>query len=106
MDDKHIVDKWSLIHFLSGIIMFYCIMYIFSISQKNESKYSTGTCVVLTVIIHQLWEWYENSTYGIKMVRKLGWPDYNGDSTNNTIGDTFFFTIGCLVGILISFIVQ
>ena len=78
------IDKYSLLHFAVGIIFrFFNINFI------------------LSILIHILFEYIENTKHGIHFINKYltWWPggkDYS-DSLLNSTGDTFFFALGWLV---------
>ena len=90
------VDIWSIGHFFSGMLMMASLLLPITVyfGVDISNKYS-GFVVVVLVFLHQMWEWFENSPIGISMFKlNLGFPDYQGDSLNNTIGDTASFVLG------------
>lgn len=93
MNDIAFGDMWSLVHLTAGILTCYIISLIL-----HSPRYS-WVVVPIAVLLHQVWEVFENTQPGIEMWHSLGYVDYVGDSVLNTIGDTFFFTLGCAVGV-------
>jgi hypothetical protein len=76
----HFTDKYSLLHFASGIIAYY-----WSIS------------FVLWFIIHLLYEYIENTEQGMKIINKIKiWPGGKEESDKilNSIGDQFYALLG------------
>ncbi len=76
----HFTDKYSLLHFASGIIAYY-----WSIS------------FVLWFIIHLLYEYIENTEQGMKIINKIKiWPGgkEKSDKILNSIGDQFYALLG------------
>ncbi len=76
----HFTDKYSLLHFASGIIAYY-----WSIS------------FVLWFIIHLLYEYIENTEQGMKIINKIKiWPGgkEKADKMLNSIGDQFYALLG------------
>ena len=83
----NIFDAYSLLHFASGIIAFFW-----------------GLPIIWWYIIHAIYEYFENTTYGMKLINKI--PYYpmgktEQDSYENIIGDQ----ISALIGWITSFIV-
>ena len=60
-------------------------------------RHSAVVSLLVTVMAHQLWEVYENSASGLRLMYRAGWRAYAGDSTMNVIGDTFFCVLGCAI---------
>jgi hypothetical protein len=78
----HFTDKYSLLHFATGIIAYY-----WSIS------------FVLWFIIHLLYEYIENTEQGIKIINKIKiWPGGKDspDTILNRVGDQFYALLGWL----------
>ena len=77
-------DKYSLLHFATGIIFRY-----FNIP------------FITSLIIHTMFEFLENTKYGIYFINKYlkFWPGGKPkkDTIINNIGDTVFFIIGYFV---------
>lgn len=76
----HFTDKYSLLHFATGIIAYY-----WNIS------------FVLWCIIHLLYEYLENTTKGMKIINKIKmWPGgkEKPDTILNSIGDQFYALLG------------
>ena len=86
---KTLIDKFSLLHFASGII-----------------AYFFGIPLVLWILIHTSFEIIENMTQSIKFIDNylFFWPGGKKfpDSWINSIGDTMFAILGWLVADLIS----
>ena len=92
--DKYLLDSWSFIHFNSMFIIFNILNLIFDIKKS----------IILSVIIGISWELFENSNIGIKFWNKHNYPEYNGDSFINIIGDIIVDLLGIYIGYKISFI--
>lgn len=77
----HFYDRYSLLHFAVGIIAYY-----WSISWW------------VLFIIHSLFEYVENTTWGIHFINNWFtiWPGGKDhpDAIINSIGDTFFSLLG------------
>ena len=76
----YFTDKYSLLHFTSGIIAYY-----WNIS------------FTLWFILHLLYEYIENTQQGIKIINKIKiWPGgkEKPDTTINNIGDQFYGMLG------------
>ncbi len=75
-------DKFSLLHFATGIIAYYW-----------------GLSFLMWFILHLIFEYLENTVYGMKLINKITlWPgekDYT-DSVLNSIGDQFYALLGWL----------
>ncbi len=73
-------DQYSLLHTATGILS-----YFWSIP------------FVTALILHTLFEWLENTEYGMSLIRKFTlWPGgkNKADSIQNSIGDTIAFALG------------
>jgi hypothetical protein len=78
----YFTDKFSLLHFASGISVYY-----WNIS------------LIQWFIIHTLFEIIENSPYGMVILNKIKiWPGGKdtADSFINSLGDTFYSILGWL----------
>ncbi len=76
----HFTDKYSLLHFAVGIVVYYWNM-----------------SFLLWFIIHMIFEYIENTTYGMKIINKfVFWPGGKDDADNilNRVGDQFYAVIG------------
>jgi hypothetical protein len=76
----HFTDKYSLLHFASGIIAYYW-----------------GISFMLWFIIHLLFEYVENTNIGMKIINKIKmWPGgkEKSDTILNRIGDQFYGLLG------------
>ena len=76
----HFTDKYSLLHFASGIIAYYW-----------------GMSFILWFIIHLLFEYAENTKLGMKIINKIKiWPGgkEKSDTILNRIGDQFYGLLG------------
>ena len=75
-------DKFSLLHFASGIIAYY-----WNIS------------FLAWFIIHLIYEYVENTVYGMKLINKITlWPGGkdHADTILNSMGDQFYGLLGWL----------
>ncbi len=107
------IDSWSFLHLLAG--------YLFT-KLLLRTKFSKNFVIIISVIIHQVFEIFEASTLLIKNWEKANEMIYNitpvpimnffeilglfgkehkyvGDSCTNTITDTLFYTIGVLIAV-------
>ena len=98
--DKTLVDPWSLSHLVWGVLVSALTIMFMKKLQKEQHGFSVGVAIGMAVLLHQIFEVLENSQFGIRCAKSLGFPDYEGDSAMNTIGDTIWFTIGCLLTML------
>ena len=76
----YFTDKYSLLHFASGIIAYYW-----------------GISFILWFIIHLLFEYVENTKLGMKIINKIKmWPGgkEKSDTILNRIGDQFYGSLG------------
>jgi hypothetical protein len=76
----YFTDKYSLLHFASGIIAYYW-----------------GISFILWFIIHLLYEYVENTNLGMKIINKIKmWPGgkEKSDTILNSIGDQFYGLLG------------
>tara|TARA_Y100000310_G_C20610936_1_gene777950 strand:- start:1196 stop:1465 length:270 start_codon:yes stop_codon:yes gene_type:complete len=80
--NKAAFDKWSLVHFATGLIA----------SKTKLVSFPQW------VILHTASEIIENSKEGKSLWRKLGWSRYEGDSLTNIAGDTASTMAGFLYG--------
>jgi hypothetical protein len=87
-------DRWSIVHALSGFVSAYIMMKVHDKLLDNGKFENDHSWAIIggLVLIHQGWEYYEEVYEGI--------PKWVG-SKANTIGDTLYFTIGALLGILV-----
>jgi hypothetical protein len=80
----NIFDQFSILHFATGII-----------------SYFWGITLYATLIIHILFELFENTTYGMYFINTwiTFWPGgkSNPDSLVNSISDTLFTSIGWII---------
>ena len=81
---KELIDKFSYLHFASGIIFYY-----FAFTLKSS------------FIIHTIFEFSENTPEGMRFINnnfKNIWPGQKNfsDSFTNNVGDTIFFVLGWL----------
>ena len=82
---KNFIDQYSLLHLAVGIVV-----YFWGISIKNW------------IIIHIVFEWIENTTYGMMLINKYLkgiWPGGKNhrDSFTNIISDNIFASMGWLL---------
>ena len=83
----YFTDKYSLLHVAVGIVVYYWNM-----------------SFVAWFIIHLLFEYVENTVYGMKMINQFSyWPGGkdHADSLTNSMGDHFYALIGWLVAHII-----
>jgi hypothetical protein len=83
------MDKFSLLHFAVGIVLYFW-----------------GFSFWLTIFLHILFEWIENTQQGMKFINTYitMWPGgkYYPDSLLNSTGDIFFTGVGWYVAHLVS----
>ena len=97
-------DAWSIVHFSAGMLTTAGLAAILPCKK--------WVILFVAVMIHQMWELYENSDAGIKpwntgrgkkifnstLCMKsycpLAYEHYEGDSATNSAGDTVWFTLG------------
>jgi hypothetical protein len=80
---QYFTDKFSLLHFAMGIIVYYW----------NVSLLSW-------FIVHFIFEYTENTEYGIKQINKIKlWPGgkEQADTVLNSLGDQFYSVLGWIV---------
>lgn len=82
----YLFDQYTYLHFASGILLYFL-----------------GVSFVWWFIFHSIFEWFENTQVGIKMINELFtfWPGGKPgpDSFINTTGDT----VGALLGWLTAY---
>ncbi len=80
----HWVDQYSLLHFAVGVL-----------------AYFWGVSFYITMMLHILFELFENTTYGMWFINKMFpiWPGgkEHADSIVNNISDIIFTGIGWIV---------
>ena len=91
---KNFIDQYSLLHLAVGIVV-----YFWGISIKN------------LIIIHMVFEYIENTTYGIMIINtylKDIWPGGKNypDSFTNIISDNIFAIIGWVLAYYIDKLVK
>jgi len=75
-----LTDKFSLLHFATGIIAYYW-----------------GISFITWFLIHLIYEYLENTVYGMKLINKIKmWPGgkYRADTILNSIGDQCYALLG------------
>lgn len=95
-------DIWSLVHFVSGILLVYiCRRIIQSSVKEGESSIleNTGSVVVLAVILHQIHEIFTQTTPGQTFWKTVGFDDDYAGNTNTTM-DTLVFTLGVAAALM------
>lgn len=73
-------DKYSLLHFATGIIAYYW-----------------GVPIILWFVVHLLYEYLENTAPAMKIINKIKmWPGGkdHADTTLNSVGDQFYGLLG------------
>ena len=76
----YFTDKFSLLHFAVGIIVYYWNM-----------------SFILWFILHMIFEYVENTKYGMNIINKfVYWPGgkEKPDSLINSLGDQFYALLG------------
>ena len=79
----HFTDKYSLLHFACGIVVYYC-----------------NVSFITWFIFHLIFELVENTELGIFYIRKIKlWPGgkSHADSWINSAGDQFYSVLGWFV---------
>lgn len=85
LENKYLITKYSIGHFLLGII--------WRIFSKNEK---------LFLFLHSLFEIIENTPFGLEFFqRNTVWTEYTGDSLGNSIFDIIFGQLGFYIADLI-----
>ncbi len=79
---QYLFDQYSLLHFASGVIFYFW-----------------GFSFLISLILHILFEYFENTEFGIRFINiNLAniWPGGKpkADSYLNQFGDNLFFAIG------------
>lgn len=79
------MDQYSLLHFAVGIVVYFW-----------------GISITIWIIIHMIFEWVENTPYGMMVINKYLKGNWTGgknysDSLINIIGDNIFAGIGWAV---------
>lgn len=81
-------DKYTYLHFASGIIAYYW-----------------GLSIIVWIIVHTIFEIFENTKTGMRIINKLPiWPggkDHADSTINSLVGDT----IGSLIGWISAYII-
>jgi len=83
----YFTDKYSLLHVAVGIVVYYWNM-----------------SFVAWFVIHLLFEYFENTVYGMKIINWFSyWPGGkdHADSFTNSLGDQFYGLLGWLVAHII-----
>jgi len=106
-----IIDWWSLIHYTSGAITMVVL--------QNLLPWSKWVLLLIAILIHQLWELFENSDTGIAPWNKpstktffnerlcvkkfcpLSYQHYSGDTATNSASDTLFFALGAATALYV-----
>ena len=96
-------DFWSVLHFMGGVA---------TTSVLSRFKWVPWTTLLVAILIHQIWELYENSKAGTELWNTavvdtlfnqtlcvngecpLGYARYDGDHAINSASDTLFFALG------------
>lgn len=76
----YFTDKFSLLHFAVGIIVYYWNM-----------------SFILWFIVHMIFEYVENTKYGMNIINNFAhWPGGKdrADSLINSLGDQFYAVLG------------
>lgn len=87
----YFTDQYSLLHFATGIIMYFW-------------KFTALT----TLILHTIFEFFENTEYGMYFINHYFkiWPGGKQypDSITNSLGDTFYTMIGFFLAKYVDYI--
>ena len=80
---SNLIDQFSYLHFAVGIIMYFW-----------------GIKLVLALVLHTIFEIFENTSLGMYIINKYitFWPGGKPYTDNiiNSVGDTIFFALGWL----------
>lgn len=79
-------DRWSFIHIASGIFMgagFFALVQWYA--------------VLLTFGLASIWEVFENTRCGMKMMNDLGDTEFKGDTKMHSVADIFVTTLGGVI---------
>ena len=86
----HCIDPWSLLHLVNGVLIGLLYMYI------------GNWAIILTFGLSIVWEVFENSEWGAKIVSKILCSEgYEGDNIWNSIFDIIITTFGSIIGCVI-----
>jgi hypothetical protein len=80
---KYFTDKFSLLHFANGVVIYYW-----------------NVSFLTWFVLHLIYEYVENSEYGITVINKIKlWPGgkQESDTLINSLGDQFYASLGWLV---------
>lgn len=83
----YFTDKYSLLHFSVGIVVYYW-----------------NITFITWFIIHMLFEYIENTNYGMKLINKFPyWPGGKdrSDSFINNVGDHFYALLGWFIAYIV-----
>ncbi len=83
---QRFLDQYSFLHYAVGVV-----------------AYFWGIPFVFAILVHTLFEWIENTSYGMRFINVTLhgiWPGGKpaADSLLNCTGDTLFFGLGWLAG--------
>ena len=84
---KHFTDQYSLLHFATGIIVYYW-----------------NVSFILWFIVHMVFEMVENTEYGMAIINKFPyWPGGkdHADAVINSIGDHIYALFGWIAAHLV-----
>jgi len=81
-NSNHLFDEWTIIHFINGVLFKILFPYI---------------TVFQFLLLHILFEIYENSSIGKKLANYTSNYFYSGDSLLNSISDTLVFVLGTYI---------
>jgi len=79
---NHLYDEWTIVHFINGILFKVLFPYI---------------TLFQFLLLHTLFEIYENSSIGKKLANYTSNYLYSGDSILNSISDTIVFILGVYI---------
>jgi hypothetical protein len=84
LEDEYMITKYTIFHILYGSLF---------------AIYSTSyTCLMVSIILHVIFEVFENTEYGIWIFRRNTiWKNYSGDSLSNSLSDIIAGLFGFMI---------
>lgn len=80
-------DRWSLIHIASGIAI-----------GTIAYEFSQWFAVLVTFGMATAWELFENTSFGTRLMQRLGDTEFRGDDKVHSVADIIVTTLGGVIG--------